>query len=148
MAKTYVLEDFNEWTTDRATMAGATYSGYTSWEDTAKEKKGGTRASANGITLPVSSVGGYGDFAGGSSHFLVNLLKLTSGTKKIGWFGTSEDGYYGFENSGAAKKVIDTTPTIKETTNVSETEQPVYTSTTDSLLYVGDTDNDGKNLCS
>ena len=144
MAKTYVFEDFNEWSTDRAVMAGESYDGYSSWEDKAREKVGGTMASANGVTLPLSNVGDYGDFTGGS-HFLINLLKLTSGTKKIGWFGTSEDGYYGFENSGSAKKVIDTTPTIKVTSNVSETEQPIYTSTTDSLLYVGDTDGDGIN---
>ena len=144
MAKTYVLEDFNEWSTERATMAGETYSEYSSWEERAREKVGGTMASTKDITLPISSVGDYGDFTGGS-HFLINLLKLTSGTKKIGWFGTAEDGYFGFENSGSAKKIIDTTPTIKVTSTVSETEQPLYTSTTDSLLYVGDTDNDGKN---
>ena len=144
MAKTYVLEDFNEWSTERATMAGETYTGYSSWVDRAEEKVGGTLALAKDITLPISKVGDYGDFTGGS-HFLINLLKLTSGTKKIGWFGTAEDGYFGFENSGSAKKIIDTTPTIKVTSTVSETEQPLYTSTTDSLLYVGDTDNDGKN---
>lgn len=144
MAKTYVLEDFNEWSDGRAAMAGELYDGYGSWEDRAKEKTGGTRALANGITLPISGFGDYGDFTGGS-HFLINLLKLTGGTKKIGWFGTIEDGYYGFENSGAAKKVIDTTPTVKINKNISETEQPVYTSTTDSLLYVGDTNGDGKN---
>ena len=42
MANTYVFEDFNEWTTERATMAGETYSGYTSWASRAKEKIGGT----------------------------------------------------------------------------------------------------------
>ena len=47
MAKTYVFEDFNEWSTDRAVMAGESYAGYSSWEDKAREKVGGTMASAN-----------------------------------------------------------------------------------------------------
>ena len=148
MAKTYVLEDFDEWSTDRATMAGATYSGYTSWEDKAEEKTGGTRAAANGISLPITGLGTFGQFTGGN-QFLVNLLKITSTSSSaqatVGWFGTSDDGYYGFKNTGGAKKIIDTTPSIKITSNVSETEEPVYTSTTDSLLYVGDTNNDGEN---
>ena len=148
LAKTYVLEDFNEWSTERAAMAGAEYTGYSSWEEKATEKAGGTLASANGIALPVTGLGTYGQFTGGN-QFLINLLKLTSTSSSaqatVGWFGTTDDGYYGFKNTSGAKKIIDTTPTTKISKDVSEDEEPVYTSTTDSLLYVGDTDNDGKN---
>lgn len=148
MAKTYVLEDFNEWSTERAAMAGAEYMDYSSWEEKATEKAGGTLASANGIALPITGLGTYGQFTGGN-QFLINLLKLTSTSSSaqatVGWFGTPNDGYYGFKNTGGAKKIIDTTPTTKISKDVSEDEEPVYTSTTDSLLYVGDTDNDGKN---
>ncbi len=142
MANTYVLEDFNEWSTNRATANGATYDDYTSWVDRAREKIGGSLAETNGVTLPITQLGDNGDFSNTANQFIVNLLKNAA---TVGWFGTAEDGYYGFKNTGSAKKVIDTTPSIINYTTVNEADKPVYTSTTDSLLYVGDTNGDNKN---
>lgn len=136
----YVYEDFNTWSTDRATHVGATYSGYSSFAERAKEKLGGLMPTVSDTyVLPFNARGSYGTL---STNKVIPGINRGSGST-LGWFGSEEDGYLGIQNNGA-KVFYYGVPTPFNYSNDADSKQAAYGAESDRLLYVGDTNKNGK----
>jgi len=145
MANKYVYENFDNWSTDRATMVGHTYSGYSSWVDRAKEKIGGLLPSVgSNFAMPFDGFGEYGTMLSGASSSTGNAVPGVIGgiPATIGWFGTTEDGYYGFKMD-EPRNFLNNYPRQFHGSTSDAGNRPYY-GTADSLLYVGDNNNDGE----
>ncbi len=144
MANKYVYENFDNWGTGHATMVGHTYSGYSSWVDRAKEKIGGLLPSVgSNFAMPFDEFGEYGTMLSGASSSTGNAVPGVIGgiPATIGWFGTTEDGYYGFKMD-QSRNYLNNYPRQFHGSTSDAGNRPYY-GTADSLLYVGDNNQDG-----